>query len=94
MIRIVPDDFLGWHGRTTPVSARLAGAPAISIDEPRRRSPTGEPLSRRRARPGPARRQARTRLANAAAPAGDAVVRGLRGLTRPRRRPLLPVGSL
>ena len=36
VIRIVPDDYLGWHGRSTPQSVRVAGAPAISIDEPRR----------------------------------------------------------
>ena len=28
--------YLGWHGRSTPQSVRVAGAPAISIDEPRR----------------------------------------------------------
>ena len=28
VIRIVPEDWLPWHGRTTPQSARLAGAPA------------------------------------------------------------------
>ena len=47
VIRIVPDVYLGWHGRTTPQSARVAGAPAISIDEPRR-VPDGEPVTRRR----------------------------------------------
>ena len=47
VIRIVPDDYLGWHGRSTPQSVRVAGAPAISIDEPRR-VPDGEPVTRRR----------------------------------------------
>src|SRR5215212_8751772 len=41
VVRIVPDVFLGWHGRTTPRSARIAGAPAISIDEPRRGNNAG-----------------------------------------------------
>ena len=38
VIRIVPDDFLPWHGRTSPQSVRLAGAPAHSD---RRASPAG-----------------------------------------------------
>ena len=38
VIRIVPDQYLGWHGRNTPQSARVAGAPAASLDEPRHRS--------------------------------------------------------
>ena len=48
VIRIVPDDFLPWHGRTAPQSVRLAGAPAHSIDEPRRPSlgSDGEPVGR------------------------------------------------
>jgi PPOX class probable F420-dependent enzyme len=51
VIRIVPNDFLGWHGLTTPTSKRLLGAPAVSIAEPRRDehvAATGEPLGRRR----------------------------------------------
>lgn len=52
VIRIVPDDFLGWHGRTTPASVRRAGAPSTTIDEPRRKA-DGEPLSRRRPRQAP-----------------------------------------
>ena len=93
VIRIVPDDFLGWHGRMTPVSARLAGAPAISIDEPRRRA-DGEPFSRRRARQAP--RVVRPERGWRTLPRrpGETLVRGLRGWRRPRRRPLLPVGSL
>lgn len=51
VIRIVPVDFLGWHGRTTQASTRRLGAPAVSITEPRRDervAATGEPMSRRR----------------------------------------------
>ena len=51
VIRIVPNTYLGWHGRTTPQSVRIAGAPAVSIDEPRR-TIEGEPVARR-ARPQP-----------------------------------------
>ena len=49
VIRIVPEEWLPWHGRTTPQSARLAGAPAISINEPRRGAADahGELVSRR-----------------------------------------------
>jgi PPOX class probable F420-dependent enzyme len=52
VIRIVPAEFLPWHGRTTPQSARLAGAPAVTIDEPRRdpADEHGEFVSRRRPR--------------------------------------------
>ncbi len=53
VVRIVPSVFLGWHGRSTPRSARIAGAPAVSIDEPRRTNGAGadgEPVSRRRPR--------------------------------------------
>jgi PPOX class probable F420-dependent enzyme len=53
VIRIVPEAYLGWHGRTTPHSARVAGAPAATIIEPRRDEttvPDGEPWSRRPAR--------------------------------------------
>ena len=34
VIRILPARLLGWHGRETPRSARLAGAPVVSVDEP------------------------------------------------------------
>jgi PPOX class probable F420-dependent enzyme len=45
VIRIVPVRLLGWHGRETPRSARLAGAPTVTIDEPRRAAAThGEPI--------------------------------------------------
>jgi PPOX class probable F420-dependent enzyme len=52
VIRIVPDVYLGWHGRTTPHSVRHAGAPAVTIEEPRR-VPDGEPVTRRRTPPRP-----------------------------------------
>ena len=45
VLRIVPSRALGWHGRAVPRSARLAGAPSVSIDEPRRATGLlGEPL--------------------------------------------------
>ena len=56
VIRIVPERFLGWHGRTMPSSARRAGAPDQSIAEPRRDDDVagiGEPFSRRRRPPVP-----------------------------------------
>lgn len=51
VIRIVPNHYLDWHGRNVPHSARLAGAPAASIDEPATGRHgllewLGEPLSR------------------------------------------------
>jgi PPOX class probable F420-dependent enzyme len=51
VIRIVPNHYLGWHGRTVPHSARVAGAPAVTIAEPTTGRPgildwLGEPLSR------------------------------------------------
>jgi PPOX class probable F420-dependent enzyme len=36
VIRIRPARYLGWHGRTVPASARLAGAPTATITEPAR----------------------------------------------------------
>ena len=57
VIRITPSRALGWHGRAVPHSARLAGAPAITIDEPRRDSRValhGEPLAGLRRWLGPA----------------------------------------
>ena len=50
-VRNLRDRPLGWHGRQVPRSARLAGAPARSIDESPRERPTlrewlGEPLAR------------------------------------------------
>jgi PPOX class probable F420-dependent enzyme len=83
VIRIVPDDFLPWHGRTAPQSVRLAGAPSRSINEPRRPGlgVDGEPvarLPRPSARPiveptrhGPSLRDW----------LGEPLARGLRGLT-------------
>ena len=45
VIRIVPSRALGWHGREIPRSARLAGAPSITINEPRRATGfLGEPI--------------------------------------------------
>ena len=45
VLRIVPSRALGWHGRSVPQSARLAGAPGVSIEEPRRAAGLfGEPL--------------------------------------------------
>jgi PPOX class probable F420-dependent enzyme len=93
VIRIVPDDFLPWHGRTAPRSVRLAGAASASIDEPRRAgiAPDGEPVSRR-PRPTrpivePARHgtSMRDRL-------GEPLARGLRGLTGGFGSPA-PVGA-
>jgi PPOX class probable F420-dependent enzyme len=51
VIRIVPSHYLGWHGRNVPRSARVAGAPSVSIEEPATERPgliewLGEPLSR------------------------------------------------
>jgi PPOX class probable F420-dependent enzyme len=79
VIRIVPREFLRWHGRTTPRSVRLAGAPAASLEEPRRDAidGDGEPVSRRVRRPivEPARGgRLREWL-------GEPIARGLRGLT-------------
>ena len=96
VIRIVPDDFLPWHGRTSPQSVRLAGAPAHSIDEPRRAGlePDGEPVARL---PRPARATHRradvdpivaARLARRAAGARSA--RTDRRVLRPRRRSAWP----
>jgi PPOX class probable F420-dependent enzyme len=97
-IRIVPSGFLRWHGRTTPRSARVAGAPAVSIEEPRRPGDAGngEPVARRRTRPAltprivpPVRNRPtlRDRL-------GEPLARGLRGLTGGLNGSPLPVGSL
>ena len=97
VIRIVPDDYLGWHGRNMPHSARLPGAPRASIGEPRRQgtfASAGEPLaeqpSGRRARPPrePARRgpSLRDRLGEP--------LRGWRGLGEGLRPSLLPRGGL
>jgi PPOX class probable F420-dependent enzyme len=87
VIRIVPDAFLGWHGRTVPQSARLAGAPAATLAEPRRAAivgDLGEPIARRRRQvvprivpPVPPRPTLRGRLAH-----------GLRGLADGLRAPV------
>ena len=98
VIRIVPADFLAWHGRTTPRSARLAGAPSVSIDE-RHPETEGEPISRRRSLPQP--RVVRPERVTPGRPRwpGETLVRGLRGLTGALadglgERRTLPVGSL
>jgi hypothetical protein len=98
VIRIVPADFLAWHGRTTPRSARLAGAPSVSIDE-RRPEADGEPMSRRRSLPQP--RVVSLERVPPLRPRwpGETLVRGLRGLTGALadglgERRTLPVGSL
>ena len=98
VIRIVPADFLAWHGRTTPRSARLAGAPSVSIDE-RRPEADGEPMSRRRSLPQP--RVVRPERIPPRRPRwpGETLVRGLRGLSGALadglgERRTLPVGSL
>ena len=45
VVRIVPARVLGWHGRSTPRSARIAGAPTVSVSEPRRAAAAlGEPI--------------------------------------------------
>ena len=55
VIRIVPARYLGWHGRTLPLSARMAGAPAKPIVEPRRDTigDEGEPFTPRPTRRAP-----------------------------------------
>jgi PPOX class probable F420-dependent enzyme len=84
VIRIVPDDFLPWHGRTAPRSLRLVGAATQSLDEPRRAGLEidGEPVARR---PRPAARRvlepARHRP-SLRRWLGEPLGRGLRGLTR------------
>jgi PPOX class probable F420-dependent enzyme len=94
VVRIVPDTFLGWHGRTTPRSARIAGAPAVSIAEPRRANGAGadgEPVSRRRPRERVAPRIVRpTRnLPSLRERLPRTVVDGLRGLGRSFGEPSL-----
>ena len=99
VIRIVPRGFLGWHGRTTPHSARLAGAPRASIAEPRRDSfdaVDGEPLGvGRRVVPTP-RVVPPTRLRpSVIRRVGAPIGRGLRELSDGFGRPqALPAGSL
>ncbi len=98
VIRITPADFLAWHGRTTPRSLRLAGAPAVSIDE-RRPEPDGEPMSRRGSRPEPRIVKPERVLPNRPRWPAETLVRGLRGLTGALadglgERQTLPVGSL
>ena len=52
VIRIVPDGFLGWHGRTFPRASAWPEPRPASLDEPRREGDVdkaGEPVSRHRA---------------------------------------------
>jgi hypothetical protein len=98
VIRIGPADFLARHGRTTPHSARLAGAPAVSIDE-LRPDADGEPMSRRRSRPEPRVVRPERVLPRRPRWPGETLVRGLRGMTGALadglgERRALPVGSL
>ena len=98
VIRIVPDEFLGWHGLNTPASARRAGAPGISIDEPRRLA-NGEAMSRRRPRPAPRVVRPERGWRTLRRPPADTLVSGLRGLADGLTEGLgevrrLPVGSL
>jgi PPOX class probable F420-dependent enzyme len=54
VIRIVPERILGWHGRETPRSVRIAGAPSVTIEEPRRAAAeAGEPIHGLRPLPSP-----------------------------------------
>jgi hypothetical protein len=84
VIRIVPDDFLPWHGRTAPRSLRLAGAAAHSINEPRRAGldTDGEPVARR-PRPAPRRVLEPARHSPSLRRwLGEPFGRSLRGMTR------------
>ena len=94
VIRIVPEAFLPWHGRTAPRSVRLAGAATFSIDEPRLDGvgPDGEPVTRR---PRPSARP----IVEPTRPGvslrdwlGEPLARGLRGLTGGLGSPM-PVGA-
>jgi PPOX class probable F420-dependent enzyme len=54
VIRIVPVRILDWHGRETPRSVRIAGAPPVTIEEPRRAATeAGEPIHGFRHLPSP-----------------------------------------
>ena len=85
VIRIVPQDFLGWHGRTVPRSARLAGAPSATIPEPIHAAAAGsggEPIARRpepRVERDPVSRR-RGRWADDLGRLGEPITRGLRGI--------------
>ena len=94
VIRITPADYLGWHGRTVPQSARVAGAPVASIVEPRRDGlavQTGEPMGRREPLPMPRLGSPVQRHRPGAGRFLDPLARRLRGLggglaPRPMRR--------
>jgi PPOX class probable F420-dependent enzyme len=99
VIRITPRGFLGWHGRSMPRSARVAGAPVVSIVEPRRTGlagEAGEPLAvGRRGLPTPRIIQPVRLPPSIRRRVGLPLGRGLRGLTDGFGRPrALPAGSL
>lgn len=99
VIRIVPRGFLGWHGLTTPQSARLAGAPAASLPEPRRDTfdaEDGEPMATgRRVTPTPRLVPPASLRPSVLRRVGAPIGRGLRELTDGFGRPRsLPAGSL
>ena len=99
VIRIVPTGFLGWHGRSMPRSARMAGAPAASIAEPRRvgvAGDAGEPMAvGRRALPAPRIVQPERVRPSVLRRVGAPFGLGLRELTDGFGRPrALPAGSL
>jgi PPOX class probable F420-dependent enzyme len=99
VIRIVPSDDLGWHGRSTPRSSRLAGATTASIAEPRHDAVIatgGEPLAvGRRIVPLPRIVQPGRPRPSVLGRVGAPLGRGLRGLTGGFGRPeALPAGSL
>jgi PPOX class probable F420-dependent enzyme len=84
VIRITPADYLGWHGRTVPRSARVAGAPRASIVEPQRDGlavPAGEPMARREPLTTPRIGSPVQRRRPGAGRLVDPLARRLRGLT-------------
>lgn len=93
VIRIVPSDYLGWHGRTMPRSARLAGASSTTLHEPVHAAAAesgGEPLAQRppepRVEPERVARR-RGRWADDLGRLGEPLSRGLRGIgVRPLAR--------
>lgn len=95
VIRIVPNDYLGWHGLTTPTSKRHLGATAVSIAEPRRDdrvAAAGEPMSRRRPPVAPRIVQPVRSRATTTSRLGAAFGRRARALTGSLSGPL-PVGA-
>ena len=93
VIRIVPADFLAWHGRTTPA------APGSPEHRPCRsmsaaRTADGEPMSRRRSRPEPRVVRPERLLPRRSRWPGETLVRGLRGLADWARRAAGAAGRL